>query len=149
MNKYFILCLVFTLSLSLTSIGVAKDYNYISPQDLKVRLDAGEIEKGKMIMISSQTDEEYASGHLAEAIPTFARPLKSEADYQKLDAVMAQIQTTDTDIILICPRGKSGATLPFDYFEEKGIDSNRMLILTGGQEAYNKAFPQNVIKLTN
>lgn len=149
MNKYFILCLFFALSLSLTSIGVAKDYNYISPQDLKVRLDAGEAENGKMIMISSQTSDEYASGHLAEAIPTYARPLKSEEDYRKLDAVMDQIQTADADIILICPRGKSGATLPFDYFEEKGIDTNRMLILTGGQEAYNKAFPQDVIKLKN
>lgn len=149
MNKYLILGLTFALSLTLASVAVANDYNYISPQELKVRLDAGEIEQGKMIMISSQTNEEYASGHLAEAIPTYARPLKSEADYRKLDAVMEQIQTADTDIILICPRGKSGATLPFDYFKEKGIDTSRMLILNGGQEAYNKAFPQDVVKLTN
>jgi thiosulfate/3-mercaptopyruvate sulfurtransferase len=146
LKKYFILCLTFALSLTLASIAVAKDYNYISPQELKIRLDAGEIEKGTMVMFSTQTEKEYATGYLPTAIQTFARPLESETDFRKLDPVLAKVKDTTEDIIIICPRGGSGATRPFDYFKQNGINPDRLLVLTKGQEAYNKAFPMDVFK---
>jgi len=146
MNKYLILCMTFAMSLALTSIAVANNYNYISPQELKVRLDAGEIEKGTMMMFSTQMEKEYATGYLPAAIQTFARPLESEADYRKLDPVLEKVKGTEEDIIIICPRGGSGATRPFDYFKQNGINPDRLLILTKGQEAYNKAFPKDVVK---
>lgn len=123
------------------------EYNYISPKELKVRLDRGDIENGRMMMFTTQTEKEYATGYLEAAIPTYARPLEADADFRKLDPVLAQVKTTSEDIIIICPRGGSGATRPFDYFKENGINTDRMLILTGGQEAYNKVFPEDVVAM--
>lgn len=146
MNKYVILCLTFALSLTLTSIGIAKDYNYISPQEFKARLDAGEVEQGKLMVFSTQDHKEFASGYLPVAVQTFARPLESEDDYRKLDIVLARAKATTEDIVVICPRGGSGATRPYDYLQKNGIDASRMFILTKGQEAYNKVFPGDVVK---
>ncbi len=146
MNKYLILCLTFALSLTLTSIVIAKDYNYISPQEFKARLDAGEVEQGKLMVFSTQNHKEFASGYLPVAVQTFARPLESEEDYRKLEIVLARAKATTEDIVVICPRGGSGATRPYDYLQKNGIDAGRMFILTKGQEAYNKAFPDDVVK---
>jgi len=146
MNKYLILCLTFALSLTLTSLVMAKDYNYISPQEFKARLDTGDVEQGKMMVFSTQNHKEFASGYLPAAVQTFARPLESEADYRKLDIVLARALKTTEDIVVICPRGGSGATRPYDYLEKNGIDSTRLFVLTKGQEAYNKVFPRDVVK---
>lgn len=83
-------------------------------------------------------------GHLKEAYLTYARPLETDADFAKLEPFLDLVKDTDQDIIIICPRGGSGATRPFDYFKERGIAPERMLILQGGQEAYNKAYPDDV-----
>jgi rhodanese-related sulfurtransferase len=122
----------------------AQGFNYITVEEFKARLDAGDHENGKMAIVTTQTQEEYTSGHLKAAYPTFARPLKSDADFAKLHPFMELVKDTDSDIVLICPRGKSGAELPYNYFKENGISEDRMLILRDGQEAFNKAFPDYV-----
>lgn len=122
-----------------------ESYNYISPEEFKARLDAGDFESGDMIMVDSQTEEEYADSHLEGVIATHARPLESDEDFAKLEPALDAINSTDADVILICPGGGSGATRPFDYFSENGVDEDRMLILEGGQGAFNDAFPDSVI----
>ncbi len=146
MNKYLILCLTFALSLTLTSTVIAKDYNHISPQEFKTRLDAGDVEHGRLMVFSTQNPKEFASGYLPVAVQTFARPLESEDDYRKLEIVLARAKATTEDIVVICPRGGSGATRPYDYLQKNGIDPSRLFVLTKGQEAYNKAFPGDVVK---
>lgn len=149
MRKTFLFSITFLICSALLvgcqSDNTKPDYNYISPEELKVRLDRGDITNGRMMMFTTQTEKEYASGYLEDAIPTYARPLETDADFSKLDPVLNQVRVTSEDIIIICPRGGSGATRPFDYFEENGIHPDRMLILTGGQEAYNRAFPDDVV----
>lgn len=139
------------IMLFLVTIGCSKnnddtkEYNYISPAELKSRLDAGEITAGTLIMVSSQTEEEWASGYLPDAYPTYSRPLTEDAHFAKLDPFLNIAKDTDADIIIICPRGGSGARRPFDYFAENGISKDRLLLLEGGQEAYNKEFPEDVV----
>lgn len=127
-------------------VALAADYNYISQEDFKARLDAGDHDNGKMAIMTSQTPEEYATGHLKAAFATFARPLESDADYAKLDPFLAKVKDTTEDIVIICPRGKSGATRPFDYFKKHGISVDRMYVLKGGQEAFNAAYPDAIVK---
>ena len=146
MKKSLVLCLVFILSLTLASIAIAKNYNQISPQELNSRINAGDIANGKLMVFSTQNPKEFSTGYLPQAIQTFARPLESEEDYRKLDIILARAQKTTEDIVVICPRGGSGATRPYDYLEKNGIDSKRLFVLTKGQEAYNKAFPADVVK---
>ena len=120
-------------------------YNYISTEELALRLDNGDIKNGEMIMVSSQTEEEWETGYLEEAIATHARPLETDEDFAKLDDALAQIEDGDMDVIIICPRGGSGATRPFDYFGENGVDTDRLLILEGGQEQMNDDYPDYVV----
>ncbi len=138
-------CLVMFLVFVATACTQDDSYNYISPAEFKERLGAGEVEQGSLVVFSTQTEEEWESGHLPQAIPTFARPLETDEDYAKMDPVLDKVRGTDADIVIICPRGGGGATRPFDYFEEQGIDTARMLILEGGQEAYNDEFPGDVV----
>lgn len=146
-KRFRLLSIISLLLLSCwATSAMAQEYTYISPQELKVRLDRGDIEQGHLILFSTQTAKEYATGFLPTAIPTFARPLESETDYRKLDPVLAHAKGTKQDIVIICPRGGSGAKRSFDYFKEKGIDPSRLLLLEGGQEHYNKAYPQDVVK---
>lgn len=119
-------------------------YNYISVDEFKARMDAGEHENGLMAIVTTQTEEEYASGHIKAAYPTYARPLIFPWHYSRMDPFMELVQDTDEDIILICPRGHSGAERPFDYFKRNGIAEERMFILKDGQEAFNRAYPDNV-----
>ena len=121
-----------------------KGYNYITVQEFKARMDAGEHETGAMLIVTTQTEAEYASGHLKAAYPTYARPLKSESDFEKLNPFLEIIKTNEADIIIICPRGRGGAEIPFDYFKENGIATERMFILEDGQEAFNKAYPDDI-----
>jgi len=144
-------CLLLLFSVILTG-GCSKsespeavEYNYISPAELKARLDAGEIAAGTLTMVSSQTEEECATGYLPDAFLTYSRPLTSDDHFAKLDPFLSIAQDTEADIVIICPRGQSGATRPFDYFLEQGINRDRMLILEGGQEAYNKEFPEDIV----
>ncbi len=98
------------------------------------------------MVFSTQNPKEFASGYLPVAVQTFARPLESEDDYRKLEIVLARAKATTEDIVVICPRGGSGATRPYDYLQKNGIDPSRLFVLTKGQEAYNKAFPGDVVK---
>ncbi|WP_045211068.1 rhodanese-like domain-containing protein [Desulfonatronovibrio magnus] len=145
-KNLFVLCF---LLLFLVSPGCSKtdtsEYNYITPEELNTRLNAGEIAAGSLLMVSSQTEDEWASGHLSDAFPSFSRPLTEDAHFAKLDPFLDIAKNADADIIIICPRGGSGATRPFDYFLENGISKERLLILEGGQEAYNDAFPEDVV----
>ncbi|SFI27555.1 3-mercaptopyruvate sulfurtransferase SseA, contains two rhodanese domains [Tindallia magadiensis] len=125
--------------------GQSESYNYISAEDLKARIEAGDVESGKMVMIDSQTEEEFRESHLEGAIATFARPLESDEDFAKLDPALAKLQETDADIIILCPGGGSGATRPFDYFAENGIDEERMLILQDGVSNYVNTFPEDYL----
>jgi thiosulfate/3-mercaptopyruvate sulfurtransferase len=141
-------CVTSLLVVFVVAVGVAQaaDYNYISQADFKARLDAGDHENGKMAIMTSQTPEEYATGHLKAAFATFARPLESDADFAKLDPFLAKVKDTTEDIVIICPRGKGGATRPFDYFKKHGVAVERMYILEGGQGAFNAAYPDAIVK---
>lgn len=134
------------LVLFLTSTGMCKksDYNYISVEEVKARLDAGDNTNGSMAIMTAQTEKEYKTGYIKEAYPTYARPLKSDADYAKLIPFLDQVKDGQEDIVFICPRGKSGAERPYDYFKKNGVAESRLYIMEGGQGAFNKAYPEDV-----
>lgn len=134
------------LVLFLTSTGMCEksSYNYISVQDMKARMDAGDHENGSLAIMTSQTKKEYKTGYIKAAYPTYARPLKTDGDYAKLIPFLNKVKDTNEDIVFICPRGKGGAKKPYDYFKKKGFDEKRLMILKGGQTAFTKAYPKDV-----
>lgn len=134
------------LVLSVATSGMCRKdgYNYITVEEVKKHLDAGDFENGSMIITTSQTEKEYKTGYLEIAYPTFSRPLKTDEDFAKLEPFYNKVKDTDADIVFICPRGHSGAERPYDYFKKKGVSENRLFVMEGGQEAFNKAFPEAV-----
>jgi rhodanese-related sulfurtransferase len=134
------------LVLFIASTGICKKsgYNYISVKETKTRLDAGDHENGSMAIMTSQTEKEYKTGYIKAAYPTFARPLKTDADFAKLIPFLKKVKDTNEDIVFICPRGHSGAERPYDYFKKNGVDEKRLFIMEGGQTDFNKAYPKDV-----
>lgn len=141
----FLTAAAVVLVMFLSSSAMCKDsYNYITVHELKARIDAGDHENGTLAIMTSQTEEEYKTGYIKAAYPTFSRPLKTDADYAKLVPFFNKVKDTNEEIVFICPRGKSGATRPYDYFKQNGVDEKRLIVLKGGQAAFNKAYPKDV-----
>jgi thiosulfate/3-mercaptopyruvate sulfurtransferase len=112
----FLTAVAVILVLFLTSTGMCgkKGYNYISVQEIKARMDAGDHENGSMVIMTSQTEKEYQTGYIKAAYPTFARPLKTDIDFAKLIPFFKRVKDTSEAIVFICPRGKSGAGMDSD-----------------------------------
>ena len=141
----FLTAAAVVLVMFLSSSAMCKgSYNYITVQELKARIDAGDHENGTLAITTSQTEEEYKTGYIKAAYPTFSRPLKTDADYAKLVPFFNKVKDTNEEIVFICPRGKGGATKPYDYFKKNGVDEKRLIVLEGGQTAFNKAYPKDV-----
>ncbi len=84
-------------------------------------------------MLDIQVEEEFSQHHIDNAVATYAYPVKSDTDKQKLQAVVGQLQASKEPVTIICPRGGGGAKRTYDYLKEQGISESRLLILEGGQ----------------
>ena len=125
----FFLAMLLIPSISLSSNG---KYNYISAADLEARLTA----KRPTNIVDIQVEEEFGQHHIKGATPTYAYPVKSDADRTKLDMTIEQLKGNNDPVVVVCPRGAGGAKRTYDYLLEKGISAERLLILEKGQEGW-------------
>jgi len=122
-------CKCLTLSaLLVLSATAAFAANYIKPQDVKELLD----NKKPIILVDIQTAGEFEKHHLPDSIETNAFPAKADEEKSRLDKVLPVIKGSDSPVVVICPRGKSGAKNSYEYLESKGVSEGRMTILEGG-----------------
>lgn len=112
--------------------AVAADYNYISQEDMKQRLEAG----SELLIVDIQVQEEYAEHHLPGSLPTFAYPVKSAADRAKIDQAVQHYQKTEADIVIVCPRGKGGAKRCYDYLKSQNVPTEKLFILEKGMSGW-------------
>lgn len=124
MYKRIALSLAFTL----LAAGPAMAANYITPANLKKILDA----KQEVIMVDIQPAADFAKQHLPGSIETNAFPAKSDEEKGRLDKALPAINGSKAPVIVLCPRGKSGAKNSYDYLQSKGVVENRLQILEGG-----------------
>ena len=115
--------------LMISSLALADNYQYISAADLQQKIKANE----QGLLLDIQVEEEFSAHHIESAIATYAYPVKSDEDKQKLQAVVAQVKSSEEPVTIICPRGGGGAKRTYDYLKEQGISESRLLILEGGQ----------------
>lgn len=90
-----------------------------------------------LTIIDIQVEQEFAAGHIKGAQPTYAYPVKTEQDQAKLDAITATLNSTDSPVVIVCPRGAGGAERTFHYLATKGVATSRLLILEKGQAGWN------------
>lgn len=120
--------LVLTFALSLTSATMAVAANYIEPQELKELLD----KKTPVILVDIQPAADFEKQHLPGSIETNAFPAKTDEEKARLDKALARIKSSNDPVVVICPRGKSGAKNSYNYLESKGVSEDRLQILEGG-----------------
>jgi rhodanese-related sulfurtransferase len=86
----------------------------------------------KMTIVDIQPKNEFEQHHFKGSIETNAFPAKTDEEKKRLDSVIEKIKKSSEDVVIICPRGKSGASNTYDYIKSKGIPENRLYILEGG-----------------
>lgn len=120
--------LALTLILTLVTATAALAANYIEPQELKELLD----KKQPVILVDIQPAADFEKHHLAGAIETNAFPAKTDEEKKRLDKTLPIIKASKAPVVVICPRGKSGAKNSYEYLVSQGISEDRMQILEGG-----------------
>lgn len=121
-----------------TPLALAQSYNYISPAELKQRLESAD----KPMLVDIQVEDEYAKHHLPGAVPTYAYPAKTDTERAKLQPVVSKILTSKEEVVIVCPGGGSGAKNTVDYLKAQGVPESRMRILEKGQKGW--PFPELV-----
>jgi rhodanese-related sulfurtransferase len=112
----------------LASAGTALAANYIDAEDLKKMLD----QKKEMVLVDIQPAADFEKQHLPGSIETNAFPGKTDEEKLRLDKSLAAINANQAPVIVICPRGKSGAKNSYAYLLTKGVVEDRLQILDGG-----------------
>lgn len=110
----------------------AQTFNYITPADLKQRLESG----AQPILLDIQVEKEYVKHHLPGTVPTYAYPVKSDEERVKLKPAVAKILATNKDVVIICPGGEQGAKNAYTFLKEQGVPEKRMRILEKGQAGW-------------
>lgn len=117
-----------TLALTLMSVTPVLAANYIEPQELKELLD----KKQPVILVDIQPAADFEKHHLPGSIETNAFPAVKDEEKTRLDKTLAVIKASKAPVVVLCPRGKSGAKNSYNYLESKGVSEDRMQILEDG-----------------
>jgi len=113
-------------------LALAQSYNYISPGELKQRLESG----NKPMLLDIQVEKEYAQHHLPGAVPTYAYPAKTDEERAKLKPAVSKILSTKDEVVIVCPGGGSGAKNTYDFLKAQGVPEGRIRILEQGQKGW-------------
>lgn len=119
-------------ALLLTSASLACAANYISPDELKLMIQ----QQKDVVIVDIQPSGEFEQHYLKGAIETNAFPVKSPGEKQRLDKTLPVIKASTAPVIIICPRGGSGAKNSYEYLQTQGVPENRLLILKGGMAGW-------------
>lgn len=116
------------LILTLTTATAALAANYIEPQELKELLD----KKQPVILVDIQPAADFEKQHIVGSIETNAFPGKTDDEKKRLDKTLPIIKASKDPLVVVCPRGKSGAKNSYDYLMKQGVAEDRLQILDGG-----------------
>ena len=102
--------------------------NYVKPDEFKQWLESG----APPVIVDIQPTDDYEKHHFRGSVETNAFPARTEEEKQRLDTVLPKIQASKGAVVVVCPRGRSGASNAYDYLVNKGIPESRLFILEGG-----------------
>jgi len=102
--------------------------NMLKAEDFKKWLDSGK----QVIIVDIQPAKEYEQHHFKGSIETNAFPAKTDEERARLDKAIEKAKASQDDVVIVCPRGRSGAQNTYDYMKSKGIEEKRLYILEGG-----------------
>lgn len=106
--------------------------NFIEPEEFKKWLTSGK----KVIIVDIQPHEDFVKGHFKGSIETNAFPANTEELKKRIDKALPVIQNSQDPVVIVCPRGRSGAQNTYDYIKSQGISESRLFILKGGMAGW-------------
>lgn len=113
----------------------AIDWQYITAEDTKAKLDAGEA----LIVLDSRPDDMYNNGHIPSAYHVPCFPVDSLELENVLRAAVPNLGG-DAPIAIVCKTGNKGAKRAISVLVDEGIAPERLYILEGGGEGWS--FPE-------
>ncbi len=116
----------------LAPAAIAAQYNYISPDDLKERINAND----DLLIIDIQVEEEFKQHHIPGSLATHAYPVKSSNERERLNPILELQRNDSRPVVIVCPRGAGGAKRTYDYLATNGISEDRLLILEKGMSGW-------------
>ncbi|GAB6156312.1 rhodanese-like domain-containing protein [Desulfosporosinus burensis] len=119
-------------SASTSPSKVITDFKYYTADQLKQAID----NKTPLKIVDIQVEDEYKAHHVQGVIPTYAYPVKTDEDKAKLAKVVPELKDSQDPIVVICPKGGSGAKNTIQYLVDQGIAESRLLILEKGQAGW-------------
>lgn len=103
--------------------------NSVKPEVFKHWLESGK----SMVIVDIQPADDFEEQHFKGAVETNAFPARTDEEKKRLDKALAKIQTArDSVVVIVCPRGKTGASNAYEYLKSRGVPENRLFILEGG-----------------
>ncbi len=100
---------------------------YISPETFRDWLA-----QDRSIIIDVQPYTAYLKGHFPDSHATFAYPVKTTEQKDKLDALLGIINNSEKPVVLVCPGGITGAPNARMHLLSRGVPNERLYILKGG-----------------
>ncbi|MFH1156915.1 MAG: rhodanese-like domain-containing protein [Pseudomonadota bacterium] len=128
--KTFIL--IITASFLAAASVLASDYNFVSPEKVKIWIET----QAPVTIVDIQVKEEFESHHLPGSIATYAYPVKSDVEKARLDDAVAVSIAKGNPVVVVCPRGGGGAKNCYDYMKSKNVPEDKLLILTDGMAGW-------------
>ena len=119
-------------ALMLTHASLALAANYIGPDELKQMIQ----QQKEVVIVDIQPPNEFEQHYLKGSIETNAFPAKNPDEKQRLDKTLPVINASTAPVVIICPRGGSGAKNSYEYFQARGVAEERLLILKGGMAGW-------------
>lgn len=120
--------LILFLITLLATATISHAANYIEAEEMKQIIQ----QKKDVIIVDIQPGVDFEKHYLPGSIETNAFPAKTPEEKQRLDKALPAITASKAPVVIVCPRGKSGAKNSYDYLLTKGIPEERLLILDDG-----------------
>lgn len=116
-------------------------YNYIGAEETAKLIRET---PAKVVLIDIQEKDDFEEEHLKGAIATYAYPVKTDAERDRLKVLVPNIKP-DQKVVVICPRGGGGADRAYDFLLSQGIKKDMLFTLTDGQYGWPREEISDVI----
>lgn len=114
------------------SVEKKAEYNYISAEKTAELMRK---DPSKLVLVDIQEVGDFKKEHLQGAITTYAYPVKTDEERNRLASLLPNI-SDDQKVIIICPRGGGGADRAYDFYLKNGIKKQNLFTLTDGQHGW-------------